>query len=216
MLPVATGYEWNAAAHRYVDSVTGRFISNVAIRESLENVMDLSALRMNNVTQKLIDGSASLASWQSEMMQQIKLAHTAAGALAQGGFAQMGSSEWGAVGQLIRTQYDYLRNFSQEIADGKQALDGRALVRSDMYGDSANNTYEAMRQRVMIIDGYEEEKYILEDTISACDGCIERAKEGWQPIGTLEPIGSQECMTRDRCDVVYRRMSENGEWEESQ
>jgi hypothetical protein len=120
------------------------------------------------------------------------------------------------VGQRVREQYDYLRNFAGQIADGTQPLDGRFLVRSDMYADSGRGTFEDIRQRGMVNHGYEEEKYILEDTISACDGCIDRAGEGWQPIGTLEPLGSQECNVRDRCEVVYRRVSDNGEWEESE
>lgn len=202
MFPLLTGYAWNGT--RYYDLETGQFVSNATIREGLESLMDVSALRMNGLTQQLIDGGISLADWQTGMMQQIKIAHTASAALSQGGWAQMTQSQWGATGQMIRAQYDYLRNFASEIVSGKQPLDGRALVRSDMYADAANGTYAEMDRRSQILDGMDEERRILEDTTDACDGCIEQAGLDWQPIGTLDPIGAEECATRCRCEFEYR------------
>lgn len=215
-MPSLPGYGWNEVAHRYVDLDTGRFVSNVAIRDSLESMMDLSALNMNALTQSLVDGKISLADWQTSMMVEIKSAHVAAASLANGGWAQMTQSDWGAAGQMIRTQYDYLRNFANEIASGKQPLDGRALVRSDLYGDAANGTYAEMQRRAQILEGMEEERRNLEDSISACDGCIEQAELDWQPIGTLDAIGAEECTTRCRCEFSYRKVGENGQWEESE
>jgi hypothetical protein len=215
VLPALTGFTWNADAKRYRDD-SGKFVSKSTIQDGLENVMDTSALNMNALTQKLIDGNISLASWQSSMMREIKSAHVAASALANGGWGQMTSVEWGATGQMIREQYDYLRNFSAQIADGTQALDGRALVRSDLYGDSANGTYEKMKTRLFLADGYEEEKAELEPGADHCDGCLDRAAQGWQPIGTLSDIGDEDCQARDRCTKIYRRMTEGGEWEESE
>jgi hypothetical protein len=215
VLPILTGFTWNADAKRYRDE-SGKFVSKSTIQDGLENVMDTSALNMNALTQKLIDGNISLASWQSSMMSEIKSAHVAASALANGGWGQMTAVEWGATGQMIREQYDYLRNFSAQIADGTQALDGRALVRSDLYGDSANGTYEKMKTRLFLADGYEEEKAELEPGADHCDGCLDRAAQGWQPIGTLSDIGDEDCQARDRCTKIYRRMTESGEWEESE
>lgn len=201
--PPLTGYGWNGA--RYFDLETGRFVSNAAIRDGLEQMMDVSALRMNALTQQLIDGGISLADWQTGMMQQIKIAHTASAALSQGGWAQMNQSDWGATGQLIRTQYSYLRNFAAEIESGKQPLDGRALVRSDMYADAANGTYEEMNRRSAIGDGMDEEMRELEAKDgNNCDGCLDQAALGWQPIGTLDPIGAEECGTRCRCTFKFR------------
>lgn len=217
MLPQATGYGWNEVAHRYYNAETGQFVAQSDIRSALENLIDQSGLNMNALTQSLQDGKISLADWQSGMMREIKLTHTASGALANGGWGQMTQSDWGATGQLIRQQYDYLRNFAKEIADGTQPLDGRMLVRADLYADSSNGTYATIRGRAYLADGFEEERRVLEvKDGNNCDGCVEQAAQGWQPIGTLEPIGSQECITRCRCVFSYRRMTEGGEWEESE
>ncbi len=207
MLPGATGFGWNAAAHQYYSLDSGRFVPRSAIRDGLESLIDASAIRMNNLAEKLQAGSISLADWQMGMMQQIKAANIASAALANGGWAQMTQSNWGATGQMIREQYDYLRNFATQIANGEQPLDGRFLVRSDMYGDAANGTYSEMERRSMAEDGYDEGRRILESGADHCDDCEQYASEGWMPIEDIPAIGDSACVTRCRCTIEYRNSS---------
>lgn len=207
-MPEIAGFGWNNAAKRYYELDSGRFVSRATLRDSLEALMDTSALNMNALTTKLIDGGISLADWQTGMMSEIKSAHVAASALSQGGWAQMTQSDWGATGQMIREQYDFLRNFAGQIASGEQPLDGRALVRSDLYGDAANGTFEAMKRRMMTNDGYDQERRVLESGADHCDGCLDQAAQGWQPIGTLDAIGEEECQVRCRCEFEYQRSNE--------
>ena len=206
MLPQLTGYGWNGS--RYYDLETGKFVSSASVHDALETVMDASAIRMNKLTQSLIDGEISLASWQSSMMEQIKVTHVSSAALSQGGWAQMTQSDWGATGQLIRQQYDYLRNYAADIASGKQALDGRALVRSDLYADAANGTFWEMDKRGHLADGYDEGRRVLEPGANHCDDCEEYASEGWMPIDEIPEIGNSQCMTRCRCEIEYRKSGE--------
>jgi len=208
-LPARTGYGWNEVAHRYYSLETGVFVSRASVTAGLESVLDVSALRMNAVTQSLIDGNISIAGWQSEMMQQIKLTHTASAALSQGGFGQMTQSDWGATGALIKKQYKYLENYAADIANGTQVLDGRALVRSDMYADAANGTFWEMDKRSMIADGYEEGRRVLESGADHCDDCEEYASEGWMPIDEIPEIGDSQCMTRCRCTIEFRVSTES-------
>jgi len=203
-------YGWNEAAGRYINLDTGRFISSSNVRDVLESVMEQSALNMNAISQQLIDGNISLASWQSSMMREIKLAHTAAAASANGGWAQMTQSDWGFAGRLIRTQYEHLEKFANQIANGEQALNGQILTRADMYGQAARGTYEAQRQRLEVANGMEEERRILEKDGANCQGCLEQAELGWQPVGTLDPIGAEECLTNCRCEFEFRKI-EDGE-----
>jgi hypothetical protein len=207
-------YGWNPFANRYVNLDTGRFVSSTAVRNALEDVMEVSAINMNTLSQQLVNGEVSLADWQRGMMQQVKLSHTAAAASANGGFAQMTQSDWGFAGSLIRKQYDYLNNFAGQIANGEQGLNGQVIVRADLYGQAARGTFEAQRQRLEVSNGMEEERRILEIKDGAnCEGCIEQAELGWQPIGTLDPIGAEECLTNCRCEFEYRRAGETVEEE---
>jgi hypothetical protein len=146
------------------------------------------------------------------MMEQIKLAHTASAAAARGGWAQMSQSDWGAAGRMIRDQYDYLRNFADQIASGQQLLNGNALVRADLYADAARGTFEQMRRRYeQQQNGMQEERRVLGEA-DHCEGCLAQAELGWQPIGTLDPIGAEECITRCHCTFFYRKLGPNGEW----
>ena len=214
--PVTSNFGWNEQAGRYVDLESGRFVKFIEVRGALESVMESAGASMHDLTQQLIDQQISLADWQSGMMDQIKLAHVAAGSAANGGWAQMSQSDWGATGQLIKEQYEFMRNFSNQIASGEQLLNGQALVRADMYGEAARGTFETMQTRYQLINnGMEEEIRILGEA-DHCDGCLEQAALGWQPIGTLDDIGEEECLTRCHCTKKYRKMGPDGEWEESE
>ena len=200
-------YGWNETAQRYVDLDTGRFVSSSAVRDALEDVMSNSRANMNAITQELIDGSLSLSSWQKSMMEQIKLSHTAAAASANGGWAQMTQSDWGYAGSLIKDQYSYLRGFADQLADGTQALDGRALMRADMYAEAARGTYEAVRMRGMVAEGFDEARRVL-GPADHCPDCLEYASEGWMPVEDVPAIGDSVCLTNCFCEIEYRKSGE--------
>jgi len=123
-------FGWNEVAGRYIDLSTGKFVPFLDVRDALDIVADASGARMNALTDQLIGEQISLAEWQIGMMEEIKISHTAAAASARGGWAQLSPADWGATGRMIRDQYDFLRNFANEIASGKQRLDGTARVRN--------------------------------------------------------------------------------------
>lgn len=207
-----SAYVWNETAGRYVKKSTGQFVPFTDVRDALESVMDASGSRMQSFTRDLIDGEISLAEWQAGMMEQIKLSHTAAAAAARGGWAQMSQADWGAAGRMIRTQYDYLKNFADEIYTGEQLLNGNALVRADLYANAARGTFEEMRRRYeRLMNGAEEERRVLGEA-DHCPGCLQQASLDWQPIGTLDPIGAEECITRCHCKFIYRKVGPDGEW----
>jgi len=207
---LTTDFGWNEASGRYINLSTGQFVPFSEIRDALELVMDTASARMDLLTQKLIDGDITLASWQRGMMDNIKLSHTAATAASRGGWAAVSQSDWGAAGQMIRGQYDYLRNFAAQIADGTQPLDGRSLVRAGMYGDASRGTFEEQRRRGEILIGMEEERRVL-GAADHCDDCLDAADEGWQPIGTLPAIGDSVCHTNCHCAFEYRRAGEESD-----
>lgn len=209
--PLTSSYRWNETAGRYVNA-SGQFVKFSDVRDALDSVIDASGQRMNSLTQQLIDQEISLAEWQIGMAEEIKTAHTAAAASARGGWAQMSQADWGATGRLVRDQYDFLRNFANEIASGKQALDGRALVRADLYAQAPRGTFEEMRRRYeRLMNGMEEEARVLGEA-DHCNGCLEQAEQGFQPFGVLEPIGSQECVTHCHCRFKFRKRGPDGEW----
>jgi hypothetical protein len=54
----------------------------------------------------------------------------------------------------------------------------------------------------------DEERRVL-GVADHCPGCLEQAGLGWQPIGTLDEIGTEECGNNCRCEYEYRKGGEN-------
>ena len=137
------------------------------------------------------------------MEQQIRTTHAATAAAAKGGWDRMSKSDWGWVGSQVKKQYQYLDKFIRDVESGKMKLNGMVNVRAKMYAYAGRGTYEEMRGRMMKVRGKKEERRVL-GVAEHCNGCIAEAARGWQPIGTLAPIGSQECRTHCQCHKIYR------------
>ncbi len=197
-------YGWNETSSRYYNLATGQFVSFIEVRNALEFNITASQIQMHSLTEQLIARTISLEQWQIGMAQEIKIAHTSAAAAARGGWAQMTQADWGAVGQQLRVQYEFLRNFANEISNGTQLLNGSALVRADLYGQAARGTFEEMRRRMEeIINGMEEEIRDLGEA-DHCVDCLAAAGH-WAPIGTLPKIGESVCIVNCHCRFRFRK-----------
>lgn len=197
-------FTFDPAVGRYRDAATGRLIREEPIRRALDQVIDAQASQMRALTQSLIDGQINLATWQASMMGSAKNVHIVGATLANGGWAQMDQSDWGWVGAArIRPQYAYLRDFAAQIASGKQPLNGTALARAELYANAGRATHRAAQERLAQQRGLE----MAKSNLGVCDHCalcISEASRGWQPVGTLVPVGSRTCLSRCHCWFSYR------------
>lgn len=203
---------WNAIAGRYYDLATGRFVKFVEVGVAIEDVVIETRAGMSALTDKLIASEISLAEWQGGMMDLIKRGNNLSAIAARGGVWQMSPSDWGAVGNLTKEQYKYLRNFAEEISSGKQPLNGSARVRAQLYADAVANQFEnLLRRNEEIYQKMTEERRVVNPDAEHCQthgdliGCEELAKMGWQPIGTLPPIGHSPCIVKCRCHFEFRK-----------
>ena len=138
----------------------------------------------------------------------MKIVHALSAALSLGGWFNVKPSDWGRVGSLTKWQYERLTNFANEIASGKQALDGRFTLRVNMYAKAARGTGEEIARAVAAENGYTKERRILGvadhcRTAGGLQGCVELAEKGWEPIGTLPRIGDTPCRTNCHCHFIY-------------
>jgi hypothetical protein len=196
-------YRWSESAGRYTDA-RGRFVSEARVRAVIDDLADAASERMAAASQRLLAGDMSLAAWQAELQATIKLTHVSAGVLANGGAAQMTSSRWGSLGPVIRDQYAFLRQFAEQIADGRQLLNGSLTARARQYGQAGRVTFERTYSQGQQSRGYQSERNVLAPA-EHCRECRALSARGWVPIGTLPPIGSRLCRSNDRCRIAYRR-----------
>lgn len=210
--PLTPDIVWDERAGRYASASTGRYIASRLVKDELEKVIIRSGENIAAASEALRAGSIGLAEWQTTMMREVKLAHVASAAAANGGWAQMSQSDWGYAGSLIKEQYKFLDNFATQIANGEQPLDGRFVRRADMYAKAGRATYEKARGRYQKNDnGMTEERRVLHAQES-CNDCIKYADKGWVEIGTLPPIGASQCRVYCQCTFEYRRLEGDGSY----
>lgn len=155
--------EWNPGALRYAVRTPGRykFISEQKIREIVDDSIERTALKMRKTgtdlriaAQVYKEGrmsreeyEAAVMRWRDVMAADVKAEHLKKGAEAVGGFANMGPTEHGRVGGLLRVQYRYLENAAAQYLENPEVVlgvDGRPNVedRSASYAEAARYTYE--------------------------------------------------------------------------
>lgn len=169
-------------------------------------------MSLEELARRLIAREISIAQWQIEMREFIRTIHREAALVAAGGVENMTPATWGYLGYLVKQQYQFLDGFAADIMNNPQAwLNGRLLVRMQLYKQAEWATFEAMLRFMKRQEGWTEERRRL-GVADHCPGCLEQAGQGWQPINTLAPIGSQQCTTNCHCVFLYRRPSPTGGW----
>lgn len=211
--PLLPEYRWNQAAGRYIGP-DGRFVGQQTIRQELDRVLDSITDQMVSLSQQFRSGAIDGRQFQVSSMDLIKRTHLAAAALEKGGWNQLTQSDFGRVGQIVRQEYGYFNNLIRQIESGEQRLDGTLDSRMRLYGQAGRGTYHKFERESRAVQGYDEERSILHGrdhcSTSTRPGCVEEAAKGWQPIGTIAPIGSRTCLSNCRCSMSYKN-SRTGE-----
>jgi hypothetical protein len=197
-------YGWDRPSMRFRDLSTGKYISERMVRDYVDNIADLASREMGDLAARYRSGQITFAAWQSESMQVIKSSQIASALAAYGGRDQMNATRWGTVGQQIRIQYQYLRQFGADILSGRQRLNGRLDSRSRLYGQAVRQTYTDIRRRESAANGMLWEKNVL-GAAEHCAECVAQAARGWVPIGTLIPPGRRTCRGNCRCSLAHSR-----------
>ena len=135
-------YRWEpnaGASGRYRDE-RGRFVASSTVRRELDRYLD-TADPAKALAEALRGRAVNLADWEIGMRRVVKNTHLNAIALERGGWANLTPSDYGRAGQIIREQYGYLKGFANDIASGKQRLDGTLGVRAHLYSQAGRNSY---------------------------------------------------------------------------
>lgn len=191
------GFTFDPTIQRYRDS-RGRLVADATVRAALDQVLDQQTQQVRDLSQRLLDGTIALGAWQLGMMQTIKQAHVVALATAHGGWEQVNQSDYGWVGSQIKPQYQYLRQFAQDLASGAQPMSGVVVARATLYVGAARVTHREAQRRIAAQRMVGEERRVL-GVADHCRTCVQQAKLGWQPFGTLRRIGDSECRVNCRC-----------------
>lgn len=204
-----TAYRYNLGSRRYIGE-DGRFVSAKTVRAAVDQTIAGSNSQLQTIAKQLQAGEISLAQWQTRTAQELKVLHVAQGLAALGGVKQASQADLGYIGSLVKKQYEYLRDFAKDIASGAQKMDGSFLTRVRLYAEAGRGTYHSTQTREMRQSGAREAKRVL-GPADHCQGCLEQAAKGWQPIGEVAPIGSQQCLTMCHCSIEFKEQLTSGQ-----
>lgn len=196
-------FQWNPASRRYHYRSNGHTVPPRTVRAAMDSAIERAAYDMGALTARLQDRTITIRQWQEGMADAIRTQHSMAAALARGGWHEMAPADWGRVGGRLRGQFAYLQRFANQLESGEQKLDGSLRVRCQMYVEASRGTYEATRRSMEAAGGMDEERRELH-ALESCDDCIAYAALGWQPIGTLPPIGESACSVNCKCTFSFR------------
>ena len=209
MPPRRVAYVYDERTNRYREKRSGRFVRRDAIRRGVDRSIGRSTDRVTALAEQLRTRSITLGEWEVQMRAELRALHTAAALSAKGGRQHMSPAAWGALGRELRTEYEYLRNFADEVSSGAQPLDGRFRARARLYASAAWGTHAETGRREMERLGFDLEENVL-TAGESCAGCIAETARGKVPIGTLKKIGSRTCRANDRCHLRFTN-SQTGE-----
>lgn len=205
---------WDESVRHYRDTDTGRILSFAAVQDLVDQIVDVTAENVTDTLSDLLaDGRLNVADWMDGMIDAIKHIYIQQGELSAGGRDQMTPQFWGAIGNQLRQQYAYLRDFADQIAAG-ELTPGQIRARSEMYISSSRQAFWRIQDFKAMERGETEERWISMGDKNTCSPCNGADALGWMPIGTFGVPGSgtveldpqTECvgLTRCRCRKAYR------------
>ena len=199
-----SSWRYDPITGRYRGS-NGRFLSQSAVEALVDGRINKLGTLLRRLTNMLDDGSISLVQWQESVREALKLAHTQAAIIGNGGRDAMQASDWGRIGQRLRAEYRYLEGFARDLLAGSISTP-MALARIGMYAQALRGTYwegTTIRQEKQ---GYSLMRRILDPQAKHCDDCLRYAGRGAVSIGSL-PMPGQRCACRSncKCRVEYKR-----------
>lgn len=201
--PDYPAYIFDPKSLQYRDKATGKYISQKVISQQLiEAQINQLSNNLLDITKNLFDGKIGLDSWEDLIAKELKNSHIAAYSIGKGGTNKLTSRDYGLIGQNLRSEYSYLRNFTLAINNGELST-AQIEQRLKLYINSIYNSYELGRTEAAISAGNRWERWIRVVSKESCDGCISQEIKKWQRIGTLPRIGTNECLSNCRCYKTY-------------
>lgn len=198
----AWSYDRNVG--RYRDE-RGKFLSQASVEKLVDGRIGKLEAKLKQFTRMLNDGSISLDQWQGSVREAIKAAHIQAAIIGHGGRGNMGSAEYGRIGQRLRAEYAYLQNFASDLL-GRRISAPMALARIGLYAESVRGSYWLGSELRQQEQGYSLMRRILDAQAQHCADCLAFAARGIVPIGSVPLPGQRcECGARCRCTVRYFR-----------
>lgn len=157
------------------------------------------------LAQQLVEGSISLAEWETAMAARLKDVLIAATATAQGGnWELISEADLAMLQAALEEQLQYLHDFAEDIYDKVQAeepLTTTVHTRAKLYAGAAWTLYWLITQAIRVGEGATEVRLVTMGDERVCEICLGVEAMGWMPIGSVT-VG--QLHPGCRCDWEFR------------
>ena len=182
----------------------GQFVSIKQLQGLTVDYQSQQVEQGQRILAELLNKDITVNNWMRQTASHLKQSHINMFALGFGGHRKMGAGEYGAIGNRLRKEYEYLRQFALEIQDGKLS-EAQISARLALYYGSTWQTYQRARERAHKANGYTQERRVTQPG-KVCGDCAGYALRGWVAIGELPAPGDQSvCKVHCRCSKEFAR-----------
>lgn len=142
----ANGSPWtyDNTSRRYRNTTTGQYIGQRQMTELRDQFAAAKREGTQALAADLASGAKSVQEFDVAFRREIKTAYIDQYVLGKGGRGNMTQADWGRVGQMVREQYIFARDFARDIADGKLS-EAQIAQRASLYFDSSTQAFERGR-----------------------------------------------------------------------
>lgn len=184
---------------RYRDRRTGQLVGFEAIKALSRQAVVRGVNKGVSITDQLLSGEFDLGEWERQIAESLKLLHLQQYKLSVGNMTQR---DYGIIGNRLRVEYRYLRNFALEIAAGMLS-EAQIRQRIALYYNATYLSFERGRREAFSRAGARWERRILNSKVP-CAQCPQYASLGWSPAGFLPNIGVEcDCRSNCKCSFEY-------------
>lgn len=179
-------------------------------RDYLNELAEQTILELPDATEKaLSDKAKAIVKKFGEKMRRFLKSAFVAGALALGAPSPLQELEARAIEDQLQVQEAFLSDFEIEVLAERAIL---APGRAGSYASSVWGAAQYVRAVRAAAADLPYERAVHRGPDRPCDDCVERIDEGWQPIGTLSPIGASQCRQNCHCRLLYGNDLDADDW----
>lgn len=143
-------WQWEEGIRRYrvtpegaqaTGQRAGTFVGDARMVQLRDQFIAAQKDPVNVLAGQIANRQISIQQWTESMRNEIKTNFINEYLLAHGGRESMTQADWGRIGQMVRTQYQYLDNFAADVAGGDMSEKAIA-ARARMYVEASSQAFE--------------------------------------------------------------------------
>lgn len=172
-------------------------VSEDTVADILDTRIAAARKRFDRLSTDYERGAIGVDEWWDQVLPEVLSIHSEAYVLGKGGLGQLTRDDRDRLEKLLRFHRFKLSEFHQDLMTrGLSDLAIRNRLR--MYAQSARSSFEAGQDAAAKVAGYKTEQWFLGNA-EHCPDCVALADMGRVKIGTLPPIGSNQCVWNCKC-----------------